>query len=501
VGFIGLEPAPADWIKAHGDGFEPWATSSSQERILYGSIFFDFTLPNTATWFYFSFLLALAVFFKFDRLFSLRNWDVITLFLLVPGLLLLREAHAFQGVVPADYREAYEKSGLGMDNRVPDYDAYLDYSRGLLTIGYIWLVAGTAYLFARCVFDLGLEKRPSLTVNMNQQGLVWLGTAMFLSLSAVAIIRLPDAPAQVGRGPVALSRVQDEAIAVVSYQTGYADWNQATASFWATRFVAIGLHLTVVIALFLIGKRHFRDSITGVAMGCLYLMLPYTGYHVSQVHHVWPVVFILWALYAYRRPAAAGAWLGVAAGTAFFPFLLFPLWFGFYRGRGAVRFAFGFIVASGLSLGIAAALLLYSGEFRQYLNVTLSLSDWQAWKPPQTEGLWHGSHWAYRLPVFIAYMAFIVLTMFWPTPRNFGQVIAQSAAVVIGIQFWYADQGGVYVLWYLPLVLLMVFRPTLVDVRPPIPPPETKGVVGKVQQFVERARRFGRPKKREPQPA
>jgi hypothetical protein len=337
---------------------------------------------------------------------------------------------------------------------------------------------------------------------MNQQGLVWLGTALFLSLSAVAIIRLPDAPAQVGRGPVALSRVQDEALAVVSYQTGYADWNQATASFWATRFVAIGLHLTVVIALVLIGKRHFRDSTTGVAMGCLYLMLPYTGYHVSQVHHVWPVAFILWALYAYRRPVAAGAWLGVAAGTAFFPFLLFPLWFAFYRGRGAVRFTFGFLVASGISLGIAAALLLYSGEFRQYLSVTLSLSDWQAWKPPQTEGLWHGSHWAYRLPVFFAYMAFIVLTMFWPTPRNLGQVIAQSAAVVIGIQFWYADQGGVYVLWYLPLVLLMVFRPTLVDVRPPVPPPETKGVVGKVQQFVERARRFGRPKKKpEAQPA
>ena len=57
--------------------------------------------------------------------------------------------------------------------------------------------------------------------------------------------------------------------------------------------------------------------------------------------------------------------LGVAAGTAFFPFLLFPLWFGFYRGRGAGRFTLGFVLASGLSLGLTAAiLLLSSGELR-----------------------------------------------------------------------------------------------------------------------------------------
>jgi hypothetical protein len=43
-----------------------------------------------------------------------------------------------------------------------------------------------------------------------------------------------------------------------------------------------------------------------------------------------------------------------------------------------------------------------------------------------------------------------------------------SSAVLIGTQFWYADQGGIYVLWYLPLFLLMVFRPNLEDRRPPI---------------------------------
>src|SRR3974377_2357336 len=54
------------------------------------SVFLDFSLPNATTWFYFSWLLAVALFFKFARLLSIRNWDVVTVFLLVPGLLVLQ---------------------------------------------------------------------------------------------------------------------------------------------------------------------------------------------------------------------------------------------------------------------------------------------------------------------------------------------------------------------------------------------------------------------------
>src|SRR5262252_8865431 len=57
-----------------------------------GSIFYEFNLPNATTWFYFALLLAVALFFKFSRLLSVRNLDIVTVFLLVPGLLLLQEA-------------------------------------------------------------------------------------------------------------------------------------------------------------------------------------------------------------------------------------------------------------------------------------------------------------------------------------------------------------------------------------------------------------------------
>jgi hypothetical protein len=457
--------------------------------VVVGSIFLDLTLPNAASWFYFSFLLAHAIFFKFDRLLTLRNWDLFTFYLLVPGLLLVMEAHAGHNKLPPEYRTAQSRPAVTAEHLPEDQEAILVHSDRLLLIGYIWLFAGSAYFFGRCVFDLGLEKRPDLPVNLNLPALAWLGAALFICLTAAAVRRMPDVPQQVGRGPVAVAKVKDGATAVVEMQGETAGWDRTRTTFWVERGVAIALHASVVAALILIGSVHFRDPPIGVGMATLYLMLPYTAYHVSQVHHVWPVAFVLWAVYAYRSPAAAGAWLGVAAGSAFLPFLLFPLWFGFYRGRGAARFALAFAGVSGLTLALTGGLLLLSGELREYLNVTLRLSEWQAWKAPRTEGIWQGSHWAYRLPVFIAYVAFIVLTMFWPTPRHLGQVIAQSAAVVIGVQFWYADQGGVYVLWYLPLVLLMVFRPNLVDVRPPVPPPGARTLAARALGLMNRLRR------------
>jgi hypothetical protein len=426
------------------------------------SIFLDFNLPNAATWFYLALMLALGLFLKFGRVASLRNWDLLTLFLLVPGFLLLQEAHAL----------LYAASRAELDAGVRD--RFAGRGRSLLFYGYVWLIAGSGYWFARCLLDLALVRRPAWAPNLNRSGLGWLAAALFVCMTVVAVRRLPDVPVeQIGKGPIALTRVQEGAATVVNYQYGIPDIDKADTIFWIERGVAMGLHLAVMIGLLLIGAVHFQDATAGMAMACLYLLLPYTAYHVSQVHHVWPAAFLVWAVYAYRSPVACGALLGAAAGSVFFPLLLFPAWYGFYRGRGGRRFAAGFALTTTLVLAVTAVFLWSRGEFTRNLSIALSLADWQAWKVPQTESLWSGVHWAYRLPVFILYTAFVAVTAFWPTPRNLAQVIAQTAAVVIGVQFWYADQGGVYVLWYLPLLLLMFFRPNLSERRPPLIDPET----------------------------
>jgi hypothetical protein len=74
--------------------------------------------------------------------------------------------------------------------------------------------------------------------------------------------------------------------------------------------------------------------------------------------------------------------------------------------------------------------------------------------------------------VFIAAMALVLMSAFWPVPKNLGHVLALSGVTLISIQFWYADRGGVYVLWFLPLLLLLVFRPNLSASVPPAVPAE-----------------------------
>src|SRR5712692_7061582 len=103
---------------------------------------FDFQPPSAATWFYFALLLTIALFLKFSRLLSIRNLDVLTLPLLVPGLLLLRD------------------------------------SNGENWFGYLWLLCGSAYLLVRCFLDLSLVTRPAISPNLNLPGLAWLAGAL-----------------------------------------------------------------------------------------------------------------------------------------------------------------------------------------------------------------------------------------------------------------------------------------------------------------------------------
>src|SRR5262249_25689629 len=99
--------------------------------------------------------------------------------------------------------------------------------------------------------------------------------------------------------------------------------------------------------------------------------------------------------------------------------------------------------------------------------------DWQPWKIARqnTQGFWQGMEGqrAYRLPVFLAYAALVVLTFFWPTPKNLAHVLALTAAVLIGVQFWYPDRGAIYVLRYRPFLRLLPSRPNRPAAKPPPP--------------------------------
>ena len=445
------------------------------------STFLDFNLPNATTWFYFSFLLAVALFFKFSRLLSMRNLDVVMIFLLVPGLLVVQASRPQTAPVerePAVQIALLIGQGAQADSSFALAGPLAQFTQQCgpmlecyrwLWFGYLWLLLGSVYFFFRCVFDLVLVQRPALAPNLQIGGLAWLAGALLVCLLAIAY---RQAERQINPMPTSGSMVSPTPLLQPTGQTMFAVvvlWRVWPAG--AVTVLAFASHIVVLVGMVLIGWRHYQDLAAGMAAATFYLLLPYTGVSVGQVHHVLPMALFLGTLVAYRWPMVTGGILGIATAATYFPLFVLPIWLSFYRERGTGRFLTAFLLGLTIALVNIGLTLERHDELDQSIRLAMDSAAWQPWKvPPSTvEGFWTGVPWAYRIPVFLVFLSFVVMTMFWPYPKNLAHVIALSAAVFIGLQWWCADQGGVYVLWYMPLLLLLVFRPNLQDrVAPPI---------------------------------
>jgi hypothetical protein len=176
--------------------------------------------------------------------------------------------------------------------------------------------------------------------------------------------------------------------------------------------------------------------------------------------HVLPAALIIWAVVCYQRPTIAGSLLGLACGTMFFAAFLLPIWIAFYWKRGAIRFTGA--VAS-VTAVLIASLMITSADTASFTRQIIGSIDWSALRFQGGEGLgfWLLYDAAYRIPVFATFCISLVMLTIWPLEKNLEHLLAHSAAIIVATQFWYPNEGGIYILWYLPLVLTVVFRPRL----------------------------------------
>ncbi len=391
------------------------------------SIFLDFNLPNATTWFYFSFLLAIALFFKFSRLLSMRNLDVVMMFLLVPGLLIVQSARPQP--MPMEQHPAVQLAALVGQQAMPagpgaqasqvarfTQQCGPILERGSwLWFGYLWILLGSVYFFGRCLLDLTLVQRPALAPNLQTGGLAWLAGALLICLLAVAYRQVErqfhPLPTQGTAGEAIL--LSDKApleFALAALWHGWPAWGVAALAFAG--------HIAVVLGLVLVAWRHFQDVAAGMAAATFYLMLPYTGFYVGQLTHVLPMALFLGTILLYRRPTLAGAMLGIAGAATYFPLFALPIWVSFYRQRGVGRFLAAFILSLTAGLGYLAFTLWLRDELDDSLAYALRSTAWQPWLPPgDAEGLWAGIPWAYRIPIFLLFLSFVLTTTIWPAPR------------------------------------------------------------------------------------
>ncbi len=155
----------------------------------------------------------------------------------------------------------------------------------------------------------------------------------------------------------------------------------------------------------------------------------------------------------------AGASLGLAGGLVFYPMFLIPLWLSFYWQRGQRRFVVGVLVALiGLVIALAS---IYQRDFITQVRQMFGTIEFRL---DDLDGIWGlGLHPYVRIPVVVAFVALAFSFAFWPAQKSLATLLNCSAAVMVAAQFSYAYGGGLLMAWYLPLILLTVFRPNLDD--------------------------------------
>ncbi len=447
---------------------------------------FRYERLEPTTWAYLSAILIVALFFKFNRIFSIRNLDLVLLLLLAPGLICVR---------------------LGIENGSPVGELF----------GYWWLFGVNALLLLRALWDSAMVRRPLLDPNMNASGLLFLAIALFLFMMANVItgssdrddlysaqraqllsgrqasaverisldthgpgfpllFSLPAIPTSSvlgdeGTQPTTVATTDNNASAdgkPVADDRAADDDSQAadtptftTGQVVTAKVAAIISQAMIVLGMILIGLRHFESLTMGCAAAMLYLLLPYTAMWTGSVTHLLPAALIVWAVFNYRMPLLAGILLGLAFGTIYYPVFLLPLWISFYWRRGLWRFLIGIAVAM---VALVITQIATSSDFAMFAE---RMQQMLGIRWPQTEnlsGAWHYWNPVFRWPILATFLGMSLLTFpLWPAPKTLASLLSCSAAVMLGVQFWHAHSGGLALAWYLPLLLLMVFRPNLED--------------------------------------
>ena len=476
---------------------------------------FAYERINETTWMYVSSFLILSFFFKFNRAWSIRNLDLFLIILLAPGLLLIQSGRLEHSQYLQKTMQQPTPQQLPASQSMPIAVVSLATQGGLSTslyrqrseadndqsvatsdfnqpgmsrqrYGYYWMFGIGGLIMVRMLLDPLLERRPVLEPNLSIGGMVFVGLSLLIfvlanvatyspsyqeidgAVNAEKMLRLEAASDTedadlIQRGPGL--RLLFMLAMLSTYDGELVDGELSPDSnldrfVVAAKTVAITSQVLIVLGLILFCHYHYSNFHMGVGIATIYMMMPYTVIFTGNVLHTIPAALLIWALVCYRVPLAAGIFLGLATGVSYYPLFLLALWISFYWERGWRPFLFGFF----LSIIVCICVLFFTSadsvDFVRQLQAMFAF-----WFPlmENLEGIWSlGISHIWRLPLLIGFVALSVSFAFWPTEKNIGTLIAYTAVLMVAVQYWHGFGGGLYVAWYLPLALMVMFRPNVV---------------------------------------
>ena len=456
---------------------------------------FSYQKIDSSTWAYLSSLLLIALFFKFNRFWSIRNLDLLLIVLLAPGLLMI-ESGRYQTAQSVRNAASVETSSATLDlgaSNTPTID--LPTTGNTAVPGFSWQLSGFIWLFSvgllllvRLLMDHSLKRRPVLEPNLSQGGLFFFAGSLFLILTANVILSEPAADDLEGAKnaikllqrevaePVDVKQLRQRGPGLQLFfvfpimstfdnggeilQTDADELENIGRYIVAAKILAIVTQSLIVLGLILFCHRNFDNLSVGVGTAAIYLMLPYTAMHTVNVMHTLPAALMLWAAVCFRIPWLSGLLIGLATGVAYYPLFLLPLWASFYWERGWKKFLM--FVATGVVICVIGGSVLTSVDSAGFIAQLRSMFGFWYPRMDDLQGIWAlgWSSW-WRLPILVTFVALCFSFIGWPTEKNLGTLVSYTAAIMVAVQFWHALDGGLHMAWYLPLLLIVIFRPNM----------------------------------------
>ncbi|QEG20174.1 glycosyltransferase family 87 protein [Mariniblastus fucicola] len=481
---------------------------------------FAYERINETTWMYVSTFLILSFFFKFNRAWSIRNLDLFLIILLAPGLLLIQsgrleharflEQQAIEQMAPevesesdsqrrpivnqAGFRKSIQESESGVERSdlpvaKPGASELGFDEPGMARqrYGYFWMFIIGGLIMIRMLIDPVFVRRPVLDPNLSIGGMVFVGLSLLIFVLAnIATYAPGEEDIEGARNAVKMLRLEaasdSEDVQLIQRGPGYRllyllpvlstyeNSNEIRESgsdaasnqgryIVAAKTVAITSQVLIVLGLILFCHYHFGNFHAGVGIATIYMLLPYTVIYTGNVMHTVPAALLIWALFCYRIPVLAGIFIGLATGVSYYPLFLLPLWISYYWERGWRTFLIGFFSSIGVCI---CGLFFTSADLVDFVRQLQAMFAF--WFPlmENLEGIWSlGINQIWRHPLLVGFIALSVSFVGWPSEKNIGTLVAYSAAVMAAVQFWHGFGGGLYVAWYLPLALLVIFRPNV----------------------------------------
>jgi hypothetical protein len=232
----------------------------------------------------------------------------------------------------------------------------------------------------------------------------------------------------------------------------------------AAHAAAVFFDLLTVLLLWLLGRR-IRGPTLGIALAYAWAAFPFTLYAMnSNSNDSLVAALVVLTLLLAGRPAARGAAAALAGLTKFAPLALAPMLATYRdpasprsRPRELARFLLGF----GIAGGVAMLPAFLGGGLREFWDHTVGFQDGRG-SPFSIYGFEGNLDWLQQ-GVQAGAVVLALVVAFVPRRRDAVTLAALAAAVLIAVQLGVTHWFYLYIVWFLPLVMIALLGRGLVD--------------------------------------